>query len=193
MSGGGDDKVEETPLEKEDARISIEQWNDYQLTSVPFENRFIADVTGFDPDSGEFRQSVWDERKAQVRGQSAADVAQEVGRTRIDPNRGVARLGMAPHLGKTMARTARKSDEAVEDSKSVGMQAVVGMGRGQATEASLGMGKLAREASEEELGRSEAKMRESKFYGDTVGSALGVAADRVQVDDKTGEWSWRKN
>ena len=174
--GGGSDEVKETAQEREAANVAWEQWNDYQDRYVPFENRFIYDVTGMK--DGKADAGVWDQRRGDLRGDVNADIMQQATAIPVNPNSGRMKLGTAPTLGKALAKGAIAADAAVDGQRIAGMQAVVDMGRGQANQADLGMQGLARDAADDAIQQSAIDMREKKFYGDTVGSAMGVVADR---------------
>jgi hypothetical protein len=241
MGGGSGDSVKETPLEKEQSKVALEQWSDYQTRFVPVENRFIADVTGIDTgaiasayaiqkkaesaranaesaiarleDKGtrkaynnakqriaeyekakteaeaatkslqgvkERSDALWDNRKATVRGQTNADLAQRAaGVPLTNPNSGAIKTGMrAQTVGKVLGKGMVGANQAVDQQKVAGMQAVIDMGRGQATEANLGFGQLAQQSADSAIEKSARDMQTKKFWGDTVGSVGGVVASK---------------
>ena len=53
--GGGDNKVEETQAQKEQSRIAIDRYNDYQQRFAPLENRLFGEVRTTD---GEYEQGM---------------------------------------------------------------------------------------------------------------------------------------
>lgn len=140
MSGGGD-YVEESPGERALADLSEDQWEDYQDRFIPIEHAFMDRV-----------DDIRDERPLAV-GRGAATATQAYDDAYDTVNNQNMQRGAAPSSGAFMAgldsvgmkeadtkgRMMVGADRETEERYYAGKQQVVNLGRGQSTQASLGM------------------------------------------------------
>lgn len=172
MGEGGSTSVPETPYEKELADISNAKWQDYQQRYVPFENKWIADVTQ-DPTA----------RVSQVQGETNANMQQQVqGMTQpqaIDPNTGAVKSGQAmSKAGEATGGALSQAGQAAKNQQVAGEEAAVALGRGTSTNAELGYGNLAQNASQQAINTSYNDFRDmsSLNTGAATAGGMGMAA-----------------
>lgn len=130
-SGGGSSKIPETEAQRANSEVALNEFNDYMSKIRPFENKFIEDISADTTN-----------REARVAGMTNADIAQKVGTQSINPNVGFD-AGSVSDLATTASGAQIKANRAVKTQKAAGLQAVIDIGRGQANQAQLGLGKLA--------------------------------------------------
>lgn len=148
------------------AEIGVRQWNDYQTRMVPFENKFIQDVTR-DP-------GVTSDK---VQGMVGADMAQKTSPAAITVN--PIHSGAPPVVtGRSLATGMTDARQGALDRTAQGMGTAVAMGRGQQVEALNGMTDLAATsgqiASQKAITDSQVAI---KNRGDTfgmIGTAIGA-------------------
>ena len=159
---GGSTEIPETTAQRASSEVALNEYNDYMKTILPFENKFMADVT-----------APTDNRQAQVAGMVGADVAQKVGTTAINPNQGINSQSTSD-LATTLAKSGVKADQAVKAQQAAGLQSVIDMGRGQATTAQLGMSELA--------GQSVQQASQTALYNQAVDNAsLSAGASALGI------------
>lgn len=160
---GGSSEVPETSAQLASSELALNEFNDYMTTIRPFENKFIADVSA--PTAG---------REAQVAGQVGADIAQKVGPLTLDPNMGM-NPGSVVDLARTTAKAKNTGNMAVKSQKAAGLQAVIDIGRGQATQAQLGMSSLAGQSVAEatNAAANDTKLNDARM---SAGATAGGAA-----------------
>lgn len=174
---GGDNKIPETPEQRELATIAAEQWDRYQNDLKHVENKFM-EVT---------RVSEGD--KNQVAGQAAGSVmqgvggqAQELTRQRMTnggPSAGGSMVaGLADAAGAqagAVAGTVTDANERSANQDVIAKQDFVAMGRGQAREAQFGLGEEAGRAADKAIGDAYNKFNTSASQGAALGMAAGAA------------------
>lgn len=148
------------------AEIGVRQWNDYQTRMVPFENKFIQDVTR-DP-------GVTSDK---VQGMVGADMAQKTSPTAITVNP-VQSGAPSAVTGRALAAGVTDARQGALDRTAQGMGTAVAMGRGQQVEALTGMTDMAATsgqiANQKAITDSQVAI---KNRGDTfgmIGTAIGA-------------------
>jgi len=177
----GDDgptEIQETSAEIEASKIAEEQWRDYQARFVPAENKFIESVH-LDEDD-----------KHQVKGQVSASVARQEKNAQDTVARANLASGYSPGSGRAVAGASdislkaaqagsasqTRAGEAVTDKSLAGIQAVVNMGRGEASDANLGLGDVARQSVSRAISDAQADQADRLSRREEIGSGIGVAA-----------------
>ena len=166
--GGGTPEHEETPYEIALANISKQKWQDYKQRYIPFENKWIADVTQ-DPTA----------RIEAVEGQTNANMAQQANAMTnpqaIDPNTGAVKSGRAmSKIGEATGKAIAEGGQAAKNRQVAGEEAAVALGRGTSTNAELGYGTLAQNASQEAINTSYNDFRDMSSLGHGIGQAAGM-------------------
>ena len=151
------------------ADVAVQQWNDYQTRFVPFENKFIADVTK-DPMASE----------EAISGAANADVMQKLASnpSATNPNAAISPAKEAS-LGKALSTVGVDSRDAALDNKAEAMSTVVNMGRGERVEALNSQMGLAESSGNTALTNYKTDLEHSTnergAIMQTAGRALGVA------------------
>lgn len=173
---GGSNEVPETQAEKDHAQVAAERWNDYQTRFVPFENKYIADVTGgqwTDNGSTDMKQNI-------VAGRVNADLAKQ--------NNGAIPVGQINRIGSVVASdftpkmaaagssAMSTAKGAVRDSQIQGMQSAVNIGSGQAAGAIEGMGKIASNAADVAQTDAESSFNRSSATQSAIMTGVGATA-----------------
>jgi len=166
--GGGSTSVPETPYEIELANISKAKWADYKSRYIPFENKWISDVTQ-DPTA----------RAAKVEGETNANMAQQAQNmtspSAIDPNTGAVKSGRAmSKVGEASGEAEASGGQAARNQQVAGEEAAVALGRGTSSNAELGYGNLAANASQQAINTSYNDFRDMAAMSQGIGQAAGM-------------------
>ena len=145
----GSTEVKETSEEKEIAKISREQWNEYQTRFRPFEDEWIKNT---EMDAGDHAKMTGQVNTAVG---SEFDKEQAVGEKQMfkagmDPSSGVYKAmvsGVNVDRGAATGKSKSISSQAVDDQTYQGLQQAISLGRGQAVTAGRDMTSLAYDAT----------------------------------------------
>lgn len=176
QGSNGDGEVKETAEEQALAKIAAEQWNIHQSKFVPMENEFIKDVQQT-PDDYAYAEGVGASR---VQGESSDAVKsyqKVIQSSGAQPGSGKAisaMSGLAAKTGASGAETVTNAHNAVDGLHNRGLMAAVQMGRGQATDAQLGLSKVASDASRNEVNDGYNRFTEGAANQQAVGQAAGI-------------------
>jgi len=176
MSKGGK-TPKETAEERELGRIAVERWNDYQTRFKPIEDQFIEDVQMTDSDFN------------QVRGSTATSVQQNFSEVEnslkdnlfvkgVDPSSDAyidALDDVSQDRALSLGTGVNEAEVAVDNAHLKGLQSVVAMGQGQATEALDGLGAIAGDATNEAINRSKKSFQNRSAGLQLVGTVAGGA------------------
>lgn len=166
---GGSNEIPETQAERDHAQVASERWNDYQTRFVPFENKYIEDVTA-DPS---IKQEV-------VSGRVNADLARQ--NNGAIPVGAINRIGsvvasdFTPKMAAAGATAMSTAKGAVRDSQIQGLQSVVNIGSGQAAGAIEGMGEIASNASDLAQTNAESSFNRSSATQSAIMTGVGASA-----------------
>lgn len=185
MSGGGgsksDNSVKDTPEQRHAAQVAAEKWNFAQETLAPLENQYMANVEDMDSNG----------RMSFIRGQSnqasMGDLSQglkqadsQLGQAGINPNSGrwqgiqsdVAGQS-AQQGGETMGRAQfQQSNEKIR-----GLQNIVAMGSGEATQAQAGLNDIAATSASDARSKTANNFNRRSANLQLLGSVAGAAAN----------------
>lgn len=170
--GGDTPKMKETAYEKALADVAKAKWKDYKRRYVPFEKKAIRDVTD------KATNRILTDR---IAGTVNADLAEQMPLSAlpvgVDPSSGRVRtalnaLNKASRGGSAIA----EARQAGRDLRVEGLKAAVDIGRGQATEAQLGLTDLASSSVKKKLENAYSDFDERSSTSNMVGSALGIGA-----------------
>lgn len=173
MGGGGGGNQ---PIITEDMRAAAEvaakQWNDYKTRFVPFENKFIADVSR-DPK----------ETKALAQGATNADIAQMTPAVALNPLRSGAGTTI-DNSGRASAAGQTAANQGALDRTAQGLGTAVSMGRGQQVEALDTMMSQAevsgQVALKKQIADNQADTAERGQYMSIAAGAMGAGAGYFQ-------------
>lgn len=185
FKGGGDAKIKDTADQKALAQIASQRWQQYQSIYKPAENRYINEMTTFDKPSR--MAQAGGAAEGAVRGEYAqairSDVQQMTG-SGINPASGafMAQTGArARQMAADEANNVTQTETAIQDQRVAGMQNVVALGSGQATQAIAGMGETAR-ASASEASQSAINAHNSQSARRYAAGTAGGMAIRTGME-----------
>lgn len=191
---GGDNEIEPTEEEKALANIAVDRWNDYESRIKPYENEFMAEV----------QMTPGDYQKA--RGDAVTATEQSFADERADLSENLfAKQGVAPGSGSHAMQTggmaqdqaevagvgAGEAHTATQAQHMAGLQSIVDMGQGQASEAKSGLGSVAQGAAQDAQHRASMAADQRQSTRKAVGSALGAGTAYYMNKDGSGlSGSW---
>lgn len=169
---GGSNEIPETAAEKASADIAMKNYNDYMTTIKPFQDKYIADVTGD-----------YTAKTAQAQGMASADIMQKTAAPAFDPNHGIA---SGAGMGSVMADAGNKTRLAVGNQKAANYQSVIDMGMGKATTAQQGMSQLAQQSAVSATNTAQNQQDAENSRMAAGASGLGVVGGMAKnyYDDK---------
>lgn len=149
---GGDGEIKETEDQRALAQIAGERWKRYQDVFVPVENEYMADVTNAN-NPGQMQHAT-EQAQAATRSEFSKAIATDVGAVTnagINPNSGTFNAAVGDgnrRMAVSEADVVNKTQQALDDRKIQGMQNVISMGSGQATQAIAGLNDVATGSAE---------------------------------------------
>lgn len=169
MGGGGGGN---SPIITEDMRAAAEvaakQWNDYKTRFVPFENKFIADVSRDPKETKAFSQGATNADIAQMTPAAALNPTRSGAGTTVDASARAGAAGQVEAAQGALNRTAQ------------GLGTAVTMGRGQQVEALDSMMSQAETSGQvalkKQIADNAAKTSERGNYMKMAAGALNGAA-----------------
>lgn len=176
MCGGGAEGPKQSPEEKALGELSIERWNDYQSRFRPVEDQFIKDV------------QITDSDYSQARGQASTAVQQSFDNAEKGLTTNLMMKGHDPSSnsfvdavddisldrGLSMGAALNETNNAVDEKHVKGLQTVVAMGQGQATDSMKGLSDIAYDATRDSLNRAQTSFDQQSAGRQLVGQAMGL-------------------
>lgn len=176
----GDTSVEETEQEKALAEIAVKTWQRHKEVLVPWENKYIRDVTNINPEErqnlmGGVATAVGREADRATDEVTKADIASGAAPGSGRFNTRVAEVGIG--RGEAIADATRKATTGLEEQRIQGLKDVIAMGRGVAGEGVTATSNVARGAVDSAIdtaySRADARGSTSQALGTAAG--MGVA------------------
>lgn len=167
--GGGSNEIKETSQEKAAAEIAMKEWNRYQDIYVPLENAWMDDIR------------VTAEEKAKIAGEAGGMVTKRYDDAQASlsaPGSGKFNSNLTTlnvERGKTAGRSMATASQLADDQHYAGLQAAVNVGRGQATDAQLGMSDLAAQSVKDATSDAVADWRSRDDTLSAIGGVAGMA------------------
>ena len=178
MSKGGDGP-QETPEERELATIATEEYARFEKVFKPLEDYLITELTG-ENQQRQFREEALGITAAdtnaafdQVQDQAEAGFAARGARPgsgAFAGGEGDVALARGEALGTGLARTNTR----VHDREAASLTSLIGLGRGQASNAQLGLGRIAALANRDAILDAEAAARAREGYAGAIGAGAGL-------------------
>ncbi len=182
---GDSNQVGETSYDVEAAKIDKERFDLHREVFTPFENEFIGTITGktvgADGSRVDYSGSTIDDAGKKVIGSLNADLAQAGGGAvlpaGVDPSRSVVQMTTkTPKRGTMAARAVSGVQKELDEQKISGMQSIVDMGTGQASDVQLGMSDLASSALDDSIAKANNRQENRLAVGQAVGTVAGGMA-----------------
>jgi len=178
MGGGGDNKIEETEQQKALAEVSMKEWQNYLDKYRPFENAYMDDVERMNTT----------QQYNQVAGLSAVPVESEFSNAVAETSSAMTRGGINPNSGmfkSQMGKLDRAKSSVKADSMSQaqlgqqnryvgGINNIVRMGQGQATEAIQGFGDMASMSGQKAYNDARNAMQNRNDNAQIGGQVIGA-------------------
>jgi len=197
---GGDDKPEQTAEEAALGKIAIARWNDYQIRFKPVEDQFIHDVqrteSDYDQAAGQANTSV-----QQAFSGVEEDLSKNMFLNGIDPSSDAfvkTMDGLSMDRGLSLGAAKNEAEVAVDNQDIQGLQTVVSMGQGQATESIQGQGHTAMEATGSAISRANNSFNNRNAGRQLAGTAAGAGLSHYMntpkssaVTDKSSQFYMR--
>lgn len=186
--------LDPTTKDQQEAQTFAELWNDYILNYRPQEEKFFADVLGFQlPDRNDPNKPSWEElvkgsadgqimqnRRADLQGDVQADIVHAASQVPAgaNPSRMATDTTATGKLGTALATGAVAADKQVTEKRLQGMQAISALGRGQQTDAANNLATNASLASQSAINSMQNiavnDMASSNLTGSLAGSLAGA-------------------
>lgn len=190
MSGGGDDKVEETPEQKAVVEIAAKKWNFSQQTLKPLMQQYMDKTDSMKSGAALSYQGGRSNEEAQAVQQQQRMEVQEQGRQAgLDPSSGRAQMtGSQLSAGQADAAgdyAGRAQNEQINQHV-MGLQNITAIGQGQAGQAQAGLGHLAEVGAQEQRADAQNKFNRRSANMQLVGSLAGAGAGYAKENGMFG-------
>lgn len=185
--GGGDSSIEETEEQKVSAEIGRDSYKYYQRTFVPVENQYIDDVRGRN-DTSEHNRLAGDvstEFKSKFNKVNEGN-HRALSAEGVDPSSGMAEgvhLSTATDQAVTQTDALNRSQVELQDSYVGGLQNVVAMGEGQATQTQQGLQDIANTSGQIAADKAQQNRYEANDNKGLAAFGAGVAAESFSGGD----------
>jgi len=175
-------RVKETPFEREAARIAAEEWNRYQQVFVPLENEFIQQIQ-IGPQDYQFAQGLAAGENRQQFSQAQRGLETQLAAGGVNPNSGrfqgaISDLNTAQ--GQSAAAGVTQANVDTRRRQIRGLNAAIGMGRGQAVQADLGFRRQAAAESQRAISDAQLAFQKNAATQGAVGTAAGLGLGAYQ-------------
>lgn len=183
MSGGGksDNTIKDTPEQRHAAQVAAEKWNFAQSTLAPLEDQYMANVEDMDSEG----------RMSYIRGRSSQSstaglyqglqqVGSQLGQAGVNPNSGRwqgTQADLAEQSAQQGGETMGRAQFQQRSEKIKGMQNIVAMGAGEATQAQAGLSDIASASAREARSDTTNSLNRRSANLQLLGAAAGAAAN----------------
>lgn len=183
MSGGGgkkqDNTIKDTPEQRYAAQVAAEKWNFAQSTLAPLEDQYMANVNDMDSEGrmGYIRGRA---NQASMGGMSQGlkQVDAQLGQAGINPNSGRwtgTQTDLAEQSAQQGGETMGRAQFQQRAEKTKGMQNIVAMGAGEATQAQAGLSDIASASARDARGDATNSFNRRSANLQLLGAAAGAA------------------
>lgn len=177
--GGGDNKVKDTPEQKQLAAVAAEKWNYAQENLAPLEDAYMQQVGGMTSDGN---MSYIRGRTMQSQQQAAGEMGQQVGgqlqRAGIDPSSGRYQgemTGLNLDVAQSGGETTGRAQFEQESQQIGGLQNIVAIGQGEAGRAQQGLGQIAGQSAADARQSAASQFNRRSANLQLLGQAAGAA------------------
>lgn len=177
MSGGGGNQIPETPLQKAQAQVASQQWQDYQKRWLPVQQFFIQRT-----------ESNLPAKRAYLEGVGNTDVRGQFENAREGLNAALSQRGALPgsnasvfgneklasSKGQALGLNRTNVDDAVTRQYLGGLQDIVQMGRGQQATSDAALSDIAGMSGRSAAAQAQAAEQEAAGLGEAIGTGVGL-------------------
>lgn len=180
IGGDGDNKVKDTPEQKELAAVAAEKWNFAQQNLSPLEDQYIQDVGDMDSEANmSYIRGRTMQGQTQAQSQATDKMASGLGEAGIDPGSGRfqgEQHGLSMDLAESGGENLGRAQFEQDSQKIQGLQNVTAIGQGQAGQAQAGLSQLAQESSSNAISDAENAFNRRAANLQLVGNLAGAGA-----------------
>lgn len=187
--GGGDTSIDETPEQKELAKIGVERMKHYEDTLKPVEDEFISHAKNI----GEGESDL-------AGGMASADAARAMEGVTANVEDRSIQAGGAPGSGRFAAAVSEAGDatahtrgmsevsarQGSEDRRLSALNDVVNVGLGKSTEGQAGLSEVAGRAAGENVADAQREYMQSARMGEGLAQAGGYAVSQMDWGAPSG-------
>lgn len=178
MSGGGDNKVKDTPEQRYLAQVAAEKWNFAQENLAPLEDEYMASVDAMDSE-GKMSYIRGRTMQAQTQAQSQAqgDLSRGLGRAGINPNSGRFQgdqTGLALDIAEAGGENLGRAQFEQDNQKVMGLQNITAIGQGQSGRAQAGLSRMAQESSADAINDAQQAFNRRSANLQLIGTVAGA-------------------
>ena len=164
--GGGSQQVGSTIDQATQQQINANLWNYYQSSYKPLIEKWTAKVTSPDVQAAE---------KRQVAGEINAEVMRNVDPAKVSQNP-VQNTRQMANLAAAGSGAQVQGQGGVRSRQLSNVQNVIDIGRGQATQADVGLGEVAAQSVRAAISSKDIQEQEQAAIENTYGSVAGTIA-----------------
>lgn len=190
--GGGSRKPQETPQEKEAAKVAKEQWDFFSENIKPIRDDYIKKNMGRDR-AAEVRKAEGIGRMAALsqHGRAADDATQQALKAGLDPNDGAVQQQISntvTNMGTSVGETQQGAGEAQAQNEANILSNTAGLGTGEAARATQGFGDIAAQSAQKANAEARrAGIRRSQLVNTAGGIAGGALAHYTKPVDPANQ------
>lgn len=191
FKGGGSGQIKETEDQKALAKIAADRFKRYQEIYKPVENQYMQEVQKFNEPVRQTQASnkaVADTQS--VFGKAIADeVNQRTAQSGANINSGAVQSAINTGATKEAIASAdnvNRSQQATQDAYVGGLQSIVGMGNGQASEAIQGMGDIAAASNQKAMNAAVSSHNDRSATRSAIGAGIGAATETYKRTQEEG-------
>lgn len=175
--GGGSDRVEETPEERQLARIATERHQRYKELFRPVENEYIERVQGIDEgdaDQAAGMVSAGLEHEGAARGDEVRQGLIETGAAPGSGRFNTAESGVDQAVASGKGLGIGRSRRRTENRRLAGIESAISIGQGEDAEAMSTISDVARETQQESIEDARIAANNRGANAQAFGSAAGL-------------------
>lgn len=176
-------EVEETPLEKESARLAEERFDYYEKNYEPINAAFREKVDAMDSEGAyNFAEGAARSSATSAYGKAREGVKSGLAMAGVNPNSGKSKMAMADMAdaeGAGAADTSARALNSQSDEHATGVSNVVAIGNNEATTAQQGLSSLAYTSANKAKKDAWSDWNERAANTQAVGTVLGAGAQYV--------------
>lgn len=177
--GGGDNKVKDTPEQRHLAKVAAEKWNFAQEELAPLENAYMESVGEMtDPGQTSYLRGRTMQSLGRVQPEMMDQAGDQMTQAGIDPSSGRYQeemSGITEDIGSAGGETLGRAQFEQQNEQVKGLQNIVAMGQGEATEAQQGLSGLAQQSSQDAIGDATNRFNRRSANLQLLGTVAGGA------------------
>ena len=179
-SGGGDNKVKDTPQQKYLAQVAAEKWNFAQQELAPLENEYMQYVEQMDSaENMSYIRGRTFQAQNQAQSQAGQQAARGLGQGGINPNSGRFQsemYGIGQDVANAGGEQAGRAQFEQDSQKVRGLQNIVAIGQGQSGTAQAGLSSVAQASASDAINSAQNSFNRRAANLQLLGNLAGAGA-----------------